>query len=317
MKINLLLLIYFVSLSILAEESKSNQLIYSHNIDKESNKSRFRALNMNSAIWQFNEHDDNALEASYSFAYIWFDCRRDNTKTELKDNWETCKSTREFNFTSYLSYTGQFDFYLGTRNSGPVINRVSNPALHFQVLPSQKNKYFFDYIDLGIEHRSNGQTTEIDETDRRGILQTQRAYENGDYAYLDGISRGANYISLAIGADISKAFNWEVSIKNYWSQDSDVNWGSIKNDAVKFSDYDLVNLSFSYSFEKIKLATKYTFGHEFTDTDSIEFIAFLPYSNNRLKIPFILKVHFGPMENLSNYTDSVINFGIGIALSFE
>ncbi len=203
-----------------------------------------------------------------------------------------------------------------------MVNRISNPALHFQLMFT-KEYYFFNYIDVGIEHRSDGQTTEIDWQDENGDLRTQVAYENNDYEYFDGISRGANYVSFTIGNRNQSNFSWEASVKAYWHQDSEVNWGRLANQEVEFSDYDLVNLSANYTREinwwkiqNVTLAAKYRFGKEFTDTDSIELSLLAPLITKRINLPIFFKAHFGPMETLSNYTRSVTNFSLGFALSF-
>ena len=65
------------------------------------------------------------------------------------------------------------------------------------------------YLDLGLfEHRSNGQVTEADEkiTDPTsadfGRYKTQIAFENDDHEYFDGLSRGANYLSLTFPVNL-------------------------------------------------------------------------------------------------------------------
>jgi hypothetical protein len=51
---------------------------------------------------------------------------------------------------------------MGTRTSGPVINRISNPAIHiFNRIPGKSLPLGIRYFDIGFEHRSDGQVTEI------------------------------------------------------------------------------------------------------------------------------------------------------------
>lgn len=316
-----------VSATVIAEQDTfSKTLPHSVSIKDNYKEKRFNSFGLNSATWQFNDSsdDDDALEGNYSFSYTWFDCRRGNeNETEDSASFDTCLPENTVNFASYLSYTGQFDFYMGTRRSGPVVNRISNPAIHFQWLLSN-NDLVINYLDIGIEHRSDGQTAEIHWKNRDGRLRTQIAYETNDYEYFDGLSRGANYISLSLGKNNGNdGLSWQISAKHYWHQDSDINWGPLANKGLKFEDYDLINLSINYPvgksfwiFKDIKLSGQYRFGKEFTDTDSVDVSLLLPIKTERVDLPIFVKAHFGPFETLSNYTNSVTNFGVGLAFSF-
>ena len=89
----------------MANEKNTTPLIYSHNLETTDIESRFRTLGINSAIWQFNEDDDDALEGNFSFAYVWFDCRRGQGNRELEGNFDTCEAdspNRIFNFSSNI-----------------------------------------------------------------------------------------------------------------------------------------------------------------------------------------------------------------------
>ncbi|ARD45129.1 hypothetical protein [Colwellia sp. PAMC 21821] len=323
----LILLTLLNSINVLAQpDSFSKSLPYSVSISDNAKEQRFNSYGLNSATWQFNskQDDNDALEGNYSFSYTWFDCRRGNEgKTETNLSFDTCLPDNKVNFASYLSYTGQFDFYMGTRHSGPVVNRISNPAIHFQwLLP--KEDILFNYVDIGVEHRSDGQTIENHWRNRDGKLRTQEAYETNDYEYFDGLSRGANYINFSIGKNNNISnISWQISAKYYWHQDSDVNWGPLANKGIKFEDYDLINISLNYPldmsfwlFKDAKLSGLYRFGKEFTDADSLDVSLLLPLKSERIDLPIFIKAHFGPFENLSNYTRSVTNVGVGLAFSF-
>jgi len=70
------------------------------------------------------------------------------------------------NCSSRLFFTcsGEFDIYVGKRGSSPVLNRISNPAFHWVLArtgsdfsaPEGRTR-----IDFGLEHESDGQTTEV------------------------------------------------------------------------------------------------------------------------------------------------------------
>lgn len=129
-----------ISVNVSAQtDTFSKSLPYSVSITDNIKEQRFNSYCLNSATWQFNSEqgDDDALEGNYSFSYTWFDCRRGNEgKTEVNIPYDTCLPKNKVNLASYISYTGQFDFYMGTRNSGPVVNRISDLAIHFQWLLS-------------------------------------------------------------------------------------------------------------------------------------------------------------------------------------
>ena len=86
---------------------------------------RFKSYEPNYGIWRFIEgdEDDDALTAHYSFRYDF----RGGPGVNL-----------------YLAYTGEFDFYMGTRESAPVINRLNNPAIHLRSSKDRK----FDWKNL-------------------------------------------------------------------------------------------------------------------------------------------------------------------------
>src|SRR5262249_17401809 len=123
--------------------------------------------------------DEYALRANYSLSYLF--------------------SGRE-KYDFLFSYTGAFDFYVGTRPSGPVVNRLSNPALHliFPAGPNQRPRALLPLgrtrLDVGVEHESDGQTTEVLEPADRAIVRS--AYAAKDHRFFDGISRGSNFVSL-------------------------------------------------------------------------------------------------------------------------
>ncbi|MDO6762362.1 hypothetical protein [Agarivorans sp. 1_MG-2023] len=285
---------------------------------------RFRAYGVNSAVWNFREGDDDALQADYSFLYTIYDCRvrhssskEDNTELKSTEgSWSDCGENALVKPLVFVSYTGQFDFYLSTRSSSPVINRLSNPAIHFFNIVD-KDKYV-NYFDISFEHRSNGQTREIDEFDSSG-LKTETAYLSGDYRYFDEISRGSNYFKLAVGNDKSIesiSLNWRLSIKAYVTDDTEVNWGEWANSSTSIKDYDIVRASISVSpfiFSGLTFTSSYVFGKELLKNDSFDWSIIYPLEGWGVSIPLMIKGHHGPMATLSNYTKSVSSLGVGFA----
>ncbi len=283
---------------------------------------RFQPYKMNYALWQYTANDDYAAEVQYSFKYLINDPTEEN---------------RLHSF--YLSYTGKFDFYMGTRYSSPVINRTSNPAFHYRYLSSARELRPF-WLDIGVEHRSNGQVTEVTVKDENpssptyGQYLTEIEYQKGNHEYFDGISRGANYVSISpcwrfraedrdnIGYDQDKI---EAEGKIYFSNDSRITWGEYAGSDRRIYDYDLVRLHYSHTqkfrWQVMRHATvgfDYLFGRKGVATDSVDLYAITPLYVPGLswRIPLIVKAHFGPMERLSDYTRPMRSVGIGLALAY-
>jgi len=108
----------------------------------------------------------------------------------------------------YFAFTGAFGFYIGTRDSGPVVGKEYNPQLFWQrnvrcaadqftskhsfgeAHTEPKDAEFPCYFALGYNHDSNGQI--INSLDQ--YLQTQRV--QGTEAANDAISRGWDYVGF-------------------------------------------------------------------------------------------------------------------------
>ena len=279
----------------------------------------------NYVIWQETDGDDGSLQARYSFKYNFFDCEIGNEKDQ--ESFTICKDTASAKFYGYFSFTGEFDFYLGTRPSGPVINRTSNPAFHGLWEFSDSSK-FFNWIDVGIEHRSNGQVVDANEKDDTpgsptfGQFLTEIEFQNNNLEYFDAISRSANFLSVAIGKHQSEQFGWSTSYKFYFNDESEITWGDLADKDVSIKDFDILRFEFfdtyslgsnDSSFPEITLAVEYTIGEELDKTDSVDLNIIFPYRTKYgWKIPWTLRIHSGPMDRLSNYTESIDSIGLGI-----
>lgn len=304
---------------------------------------RFQPYRANYGLFMpASKYDDDRINAQYSFRYSIFDCKRDNR------HWKSGRCDRQdsyfgiFEPSIFLSYTGAFDFYMGSRPSGPVVNRMSNPAIHLYS-KIKEQRFGIDYLELAFEHRSNGQVVEVEKIDvvTQAVFDAaaQTAFEDEKYAFFDTISRESNYFNLTFGTDGSDPslaqpltegwvadyrFNWQVSLKAYTTQGNRVTWGPFASEDVDVDDYDLARISASrtfawdqkYAFNKMTLSAEYTVGNRLFETDSFDVAVVFPYNGDaeQTKIPLVLKLHHGPMNNLSDYTKSVTSFGVGLAL---
>jgi len=281
---------------------------------------RFQPYMMNYVIGQRTEGDDDSVEVQYSFKYNLFN----RQKASLHN--------------VYLSFTGKFDFYMWTRDSSPVINRTSNPAVHYRVGRTIENHAL--WVDFGFEHRSNGQVTDAGARDDNpasptyGRFLTQIELDKGNREYFDGISRSANYLSITPGwrrNSVNRAGEEydrervELGVKLYGSEESRITWGRDADRGLDFGDYDLVRLLVSHTqpfdFDWLREVTarcEYVIGAKGLATDSVDLYLVVPLylDSGKWKIPLMAKAHFGPMDRLANYTESLRSFGVGLALAY-
>jgi len=144
---------------------------------------RFFPYETNYAIPQFTNGDDRAFEVQCSFKYILFDCEKSQLIPPIK-----CSTADGKGLNVYFSFTGEFDFYLGSRESGPVVNRTSNPAFHMRWdILEKKGSDYIEWYDIGIEHRSDGQVVSADLKDSNpasptfGQYLTEIELQNGNH----------------------------------------------------------------------------------------------------------------------------------------
>jgi len=306
---------------------------------------RFKAYEPNYGIWQWTEDDEEALEAHYSFRYLFTgpDCTDENRSR--KQDKKECMENYWNRWEWYLSYTGEFDFYMTTRDSSPVVNRISNPAVHSRWYFGLEDSEFIaslKYVDVAFQHLSNGQTFEAD-TMENGLLVTQTEYMNDPNGpFFDTISRSVNFVSVEASFRLGKTFRevdpitgrckgktgcfdlWVRLIPWYLDDDNPVTWGP---DAGRNSiaDYDRLRfiLSNYREFKKQRNISGLTgwrwdvvwrIGDDLLKTDSLEISAYLPYQFGRLQwsLPFYIQFHHGPMNNLSEFTRKENSIGVGL-----
>ncbi|MBL8326675.1 MAG: hypothetical protein JNJ89_17115 [Rubrivivax sp.] len=216
----------------------------------------------------------------------------------------------------FFAYTGEFDFYWGERPSDPVINRLNNPGLHLRV-PLRRYLGLAgrdDNLVVSVEHRSNGQTTEVSGADE--TLRANRAYEQRNRAFFDSISRGSNFVGLSVElSDTVRALPVEVATKVFlhFDEDADVTWGPLAGRRRHLSDYERLRVQASVSpapgmwldaelrvGDRLgRSTTAVTLGAEYTVWG----------------LPLYLRWHRGPVGTLSNYSQrqDAIGFGLRFA----
>jgi hypothetical protein len=256
--------------------------------------------------------DERALRVQYSFKYTLLGCAPGaRPKSE-----GLAPAPDPLSSEVFVAYTGQFDFYMGTRPSGPVINRISNPGIHWR-LPVKalwKDLAPNTAVVLSVEHRSDGQVFEP--TRGAGSEVAQRAYDGQDRALFDTISRGSNFLGVHAQADQIlgvQRVDLSATLHAYFSQDSAITWGPLRNSGTRIADYDRLwmragtNLS---QFGYWELAWR--IGDRGLKTDSFDLGWQAPES---WALPIYARLHRGPMNTLSNYTQRQDSLGMGLRFS--
>jgi hypothetical protein len=275
-------------------------MVHAQSTNDESNYlSRLVPFESSHIIFQRAQHDEVALNAKYSFRYAiasseprHMPCRGASPDAVADGD------CREW----FFAYNGEFDFYAGTRPSGPVINRVSNPSGHFRWRDREGS-----YFDFGVEHRSNGQILEPNDQSVRN--DAARAYAIGDHAYFDAMSRGSNFASLELHKRM-KGMRYTSTAKFYFTQDGEVTWGPDASAKPKLSHYDLIRLQARTEIGRLDFGIEWMIGSKGMRTDSWKADAsFVLWG-----LPWYVRYHNGPMRTLANYTVAQRAIGFGIKL---
>lgn len=269
---------------------------------------RFRAYESNYVIVQGTDGDQGSLEARYSLRYDF------RTRDPVQ---------------FFFSYTGEFDFYwLEHRESSPVINRLSNPALHLRFWEEERDKALegehFEWLDVGFEHMSNGQAADAEAVDPEGRRITELQLEADNREYFDTISRGTNYLS-AEGSWAWWVERCRVNLRcqgklHYWEGSNPVTWGKDIDRTREIWDYDVfvVRTSFNWKFDttlrEMEWGVKYTCGLRGLRTDSLDGYALLSIGSERSRFPLYVRGHIGPYDILADYTKPRKSIGGGILM---
>lgn len=263
--------------------------------EKVSTNGRLKTFEPNYFVYRWSEDDEAALRAHFSLRYLTCRYQDDDAPVKILANSEM-----------FFSYTGEFDFYVNTRPSGPVINRISNPAIHLR-----KRKLplgVIDWVDFSFEHKSDGQSTEV--TSLRDIERVELALLEHDHRYFDTISRGSNYfaVEVHVKGDWISAYS---KLKLYESMDSAITWGDLRGKGIAISDYDRLTTVLRANLGGGELSVDWTLGDKLLKTDSWNADYLI---SKAWAIPLYFRVHHGPLYTLSNYTKTEDYFGIGVKL---
>lgn len=251
---------------------------------------RLEANEENFLAWQQVTGDEHAFRGKVSLRY-WFSAKPDRNV--------------------YFKFNNEFDWYLETRDSGPVIGRTFNPGIVYR--HSRHDGWFalphaIDWIDFGAEHRSNGQTV-----DAVAEAAPAQAAEKTNHRFFDAISRSSNFVSLQVRTQVRDDDELFVKLKGaYRDREHRVTWGALANDSVNIEDYDRLNVRYVWKprWEYLHAVdAELTLGDQGLNTRSLN----LGVTATEIGgVPVYLRMHWGPMNTLSNYTKSQRTLGIGV-----
>lgn len=247
--------------------------------------SRLEADDPNYIVARDSDGDDDGLRGKISLRY-WFSSAPDRKL--------------------YFKFTNEFDWYPDTRDSGPVVGRTFNPGAIWRQPTAFDGAPQLKWIEGGYEHRSNGQATEVTGA---GAAAAQQAYANGEHRYFDNISRGSDYFVFGVRAELSARTALNAKLKAYVDKDSAITWGPLANSATTISDYDRFTLRYLWNEKGLpSVDIEWTLGDRGLKTDSLNVGLGL---GELCTIPIYARLHFGPLNTLSNYTERQTMVGIG------
>lgn len=269
---------------------------------------------------------DGHLDVQYSFRYLFTQPHTFNAEDE----------DYEVSFT----FSGEFDFYMLSRDSGPVIGRRYNPGIMYQHLAAKKSGLIV--YNFSFEHESNGQVVDTPNTlfslQRDFKNRYQERYPNLDDSYYldmatDSVSRSTE-IFAAIGGvyrinvDDTEWFACNNSISCFeiyfkfrdslGDVEDDVFWdGQSTNAHLIEHQGSQLSLYSGFNNNIQSLTLIYRTGQIFggnpgqKNTWDINYTHNLKISDN-FYLPVILSYHYGYLEELSNYSEKTSYFSMGL-----
>ena len=251
--------------------------------------------------------DEPAVRVQYSFKYSILGC-----PAVAQHRSQGFGAAQADESEVFIAYTGQFDFYMGSRPSGPVINRLSNPGIHWRLPLKARWRGMADNtaVVLSFEHRSDGQVFEP--TEGTGPEVAQRAYDQKDRAFFDTLSRGSNFVGLHMQGDqviAGKRLDLSATLRAYVTQNSDITWGPLRDSGARVADYDRLWLRAGHDTGSIGYwEIAWRLGDRGLRTDSLD----LGWQACATGVPLYVRLHLGPMNTLSNYTQRQDSIGVGL-----
>ena len=230
----------------------------------------------------------------------------------------------EFFMQLYLSFSGRFSQYIGTRESAPVVARSFNPTLFYRFWTSDTN-----FLDFEYGHESNGQRINSLEALQREETDYLAAGEPAVYAR-DGISRGWDYSALRWRRTWNDKWVTRLELRHYLDD------GYLQGEPEEYNlwedggtgprprrQYDGVSFGFQYEFNRSRcfLGTLPVCFQRVALTQETGYAAMFEHNTTTLELtsdlfglPVQLWTKTGYNSNLVDYYRHATSWGMGIEL---
>lgn len=240
-------------------------------------------------VYRHSEGDENALRGKLGVRY-WFSSGAD----------------RIF----YFKFATEFDFYFPEqRTSSPVIGRTYNPGLAWRITDPGLG---FKWFEFAVEHRSNGQATDVSSANPTGVAAAQAAYAANDHRFFDSVSRSNNFATLSGLYAVTRRSAFAVSTKLYFHKydENEITWGPMAGSGIRISDYDRYSLRYLYNERGLPAVDlEWMIGDRGAGKSSWNLGITL---GEIFALPIYVRVHRGPMNTLANYTLDQTMYGLGV-----
>jgi hypothetical protein len=228
----------------------------------------------------------------------------------------------------YLSFSGRFSQYIGSRDSAPVVARRFNPAVFMRAWSSTDS-----YLDLGYAHESNGQSINSEEGFTRAVeayVQSGKSQEEAITYARDDISRGWDYVYMGWRREWQPRLATRLQVRHYLPdglfQGPPEEYNLWEDNGYRErprSQYDGVSLALEYDFgrnrclegvnficfQRMSLTQETGYSQMFkNNTTTLEF------TTNFFGLPIQLWGRTGYGNNLVDYYTYSNSFGLGVEL---
>lgn len=280
-----------------------------------------------------NDLDGN-IDVQYSFRFLMSDPKN------LEED--------EISFESAVTFSGEFDFYAATRDSGPVIGRRYNPGVRFQYVHAQKRGLIA--LNFSVEHESNGQVIDTLDTIEASKIAFQERYAQNhpniadSYYYemaSDSVSRSTEVFGAVGGTyrfNLSnvawnecesdfECFELSVKFRKGAGFEDEVFWDPrMRNAKLKEHQGSLIALRsgwgteglFDFLAEKQSLSVVYRTGEVFGGSPGKRNTWDIHYTIEAkifsYSLPILFSYHHGYLEELSLYSYKNSYWRIGFLL---
>lgn len=293
-------------------------------VDPTKNYARFSQHQDNIVIFDYFRGPESAghMDVSTSFRYLM-------TTLDLKEDTD---------WTVFLSYTGEFDFFANSRPSGPVVSTKNNPAIHYAYFFPQRTNGLLEWR-LSLEHESNGQSTDSNrqlEIQKRNFRSKYGRFEQPSQSEIEQmaretISRSNNFASFggAYRFDSASPFDLYFKFRHQLSYGlEDEIWWDDTQSHIQLKDFVGIELSLDSTFTlfgtlnsvTLTYRTGQVFGGNPGRNNTFDFKYFIDIPvgklggifSDKFAIPFVLSCHTGYLEEFYRYSEKSSYCAVGL-----